>query len=100
MLLVLSCETKLEILSRFCFLKVSHFLGATANLGVLLPKISNKALWKLGVTPKFTLNDGQKRVESNFSPSFKNRTIKFSKSRQKIPPNDIKSFGSNMGVKN
>lgn len=36
------------------------FLGATLNLGVVLPKISNKALWKLGVAPKLALNDGQK----------------------------------------
>ena len=54
----------------------------------------------LGVAPKLELNDGQKRVGSIFSPSFKNRGIKFPKLRQKIPPNDVKSFGSNMGVKN
>lgn len=35
-------------------------MGATLNLGVILPKISNKALWKLGVAPKLALNDGQK----------------------------------------
>ena len=56
---VSSCETKLRFLSLFCFLIVSQFLGATANLGVILPKISNKALWKLGVTPKLALNDGK-----------------------------------------
>ena len=38
-------------------------------MGVMLPKISNKALWKLGVAPKLALNDGQKRVESIFCPS-------------------------------
>lgn len=54
---VSSCETKLRFLSLFCFLNVSHFLGVTANLGVILPKISNKALWKLGATPKSLLNE-------------------------------------------
>lgn len=68
---VSSCETKLRFLSLFCFLNVSQFWGATLNLGVTLPKISNKALWKLGVAPKLELNDGQKQVESIFSPSFK-----------------------------
>ena len=38
------------------------FLGATLNLGVILPKIGYKALWKLGVAPKLALNDGQKWV--------------------------------------
>ncbi len=36
------------------------FLGATLNLGVILPKIGYRALWKLGVAPKLALNDGQK----------------------------------------
>ena len=42
------------------FHKSYVFLGVKLNLGVILPKISNKALWELGVAPKLALNDGRK----------------------------------------
>ena len=66
-------------------------------MGVILPKIGYKALWKLGVAPKLALNDGQKW----FLSVIQKLCDKICKDKvKKIPSNDVKSFGSNMGVKN
>lgn len=73
-----------------------YIFGSYAKFVSYAPKNQQQCVVEIGSYSQIGI---ELRTKVDCSPSFKNREMEFSKSRQKIPPNDVKSFGSNMGVK-